>query len=49
MITSSSLDSKVYAYVTLRAIDQAQANVAIVDLIPGGFEIDISPEDAPAK
>ncbi len=44
VVTSTSVDSKVYVYVTLRAIDKPVSNVAMVDLLPGGFEIDISPE-----
>lgn len=44
VVVSTSLDSKVYAYVTVRAIDKPVSNVAIVDLLPGGFEIDISPQ-----
>ncbi len=43
-IDSVSLDSKVDVYVSVRAIDKPVANVAITDLIPGGFEADISPE-----
>jgi uncharacterized protein YfaS (alpha-2-macroglobulin family) len=43
-INSISLDSKVDVYVSVRAIDQPVSNVAITDMIPGGFEVDISPE-----
>ncbi len=41
---SAWLDSKVDVYVSVRAIDTPQRNVAVSDLIPGGFEVDISPE-----
>ncbi|HUO05534.1 MAG TPA: alpha-2-macroglobulin [Candidatus Binataceae bacterium] len=44
VITSSPLESKVDVYVSLRAIDDPVGNVAVVDLLPGGFEVDISPE-----
>jgi uncharacterized protein YfaS (alpha-2-macroglobulin family) len=43
-VTSSPIESKVDAKMSLRAIDSPVSNVAIVDMIPGGFEIDISPE-----
>ena len=43
-ITDTSLESKVDVKLSLRAIDSSIPNVAIVDLIPGGFEVDISPE-----
>ena len=43
-VTSSPIESKVDVKLSLRAIDSEIANVAIVDLIPGGFEVDISPE-----
>jgi len=43
-INSISLDSKVDVYVSVRAIDQPVSNVALTDMIPGGFEVDISPE-----
>ena len=31
-------------YVSVRAIDKPVSKVAITDMIPGGFEVDISPE-----
>ena len=43
-ITSATLDSKVYVNVLVRALDAPVDNVAVVDLLPGGFELDISPE-----
>jgi alpha-2-macroglobulin len=43
-VTSSSLESKVDVHVSVRALDKAVSNVAVVDLLPGGFEVDISPE-----
>jgi uncharacterized protein YfaS (alpha-2-macroglobulin family) len=43
-VTSSPIESKVDVKVSLRAIDSPVSNVAIVDMIPAGFEIDISPE-----
>ncbi|MGC2303302.1 alpha-2-macroglobulin [Candidatus Binatus sp.] len=43
-VTSSPVESKVDVKMSLRAIDSPVSNVAIVDMIPGGFEIDISPE-----
>jgi uncharacterized protein YfaS (alpha-2-macroglobulin family) len=42
--TASPIESKVDVKLTLRALDTSVSNVAIVDLIPGGFEVDISPE-----
>jgi uncharacterized protein YfaS (alpha-2-macroglobulin family) len=44
VITTIQLDGKVDVYVSVRAIDTPVSNVAITDLIPGGFEADISPE-----
>jgi alpha-2-macroglobulin len=44
VVTTIPLDSKVNVYVSVRAIDKPVAHAAIVDLIPGGFEMDISPE-----
>ena len=43
-VTSTPIESKVDVRLSLRAIDAPVTNVAIVDMIPGGFEIDISPE-----
>ncbi len=43
-VTSSPIESKVDVKMSLRAIDSPISNVAIVDMIPAGFEIDISPE-----
>jgi alpha-2-macroglobulin len=43
-VTSAPIDSKVDVKMSVRAIDSPASNVAIVDMIPGGFEIDISPE-----
>jgi uncharacterized protein YfaS (alpha-2-macroglobulin family) len=43
-VTSSPIESKVDVKMSLRAIDSPVSNVAIVDMIPAGFEIDISPE-----
>jgi uncharacterized protein YfaS (alpha-2-macroglobulin family) len=43
-ITASPIESKVDVKLTLRALDAPVSNVAIVDMIPGGFEVDISPE-----
>jgi uncharacterized protein YfaS (alpha-2-macroglobulin family) len=43
-VTSTPIESKVDVKLSLRAIDAPVSNVAIVDMIPGGFEIDISPE-----
>ena len=43
-ITAATLDSKVYVHVLVRALDQAVGDVAVVDLLPGGFEVDLSPE-----
>jgi uncharacterized protein YfaS (alpha-2-macroglobulin family) len=40
---SATLDSTIDVYISLRAIDNPVANVAITDMIPGGFEVDISP------
>jgi uncharacterized protein YfaS (alpha-2-macroglobulin family) len=31
-------------YVSVRALDDEKSNVAVVDLLPGGFEVDISPQ-----
>ena len=42
--TSTPIESKVDVKLNLRAINAEVSNVAIVDLIPGGFEVDISPE-----
>ncbi|HYB90952.1 MAG TPA: alpha-2-macroglobulin [Candidatus Binataceae bacterium] len=42
--TAASIESKVNVKLNLRAIDSDVSDVAIVDLIPGGFEVDISPE-----
>ena len=42
--TSTPIESKVDVKLNLRAINSDVPNVAIVDLIPGGFEVDISPE-----
>jgi alpha-2-macroglobulin len=42
--TSITLDSKIYVHVLVRALDAPVDNVAVVDLLPGGFELDISPE-----
>jgi uncharacterized protein YfaS (alpha-2-macroglobulin family) len=44
VITTIPLDGKVDVYVSVRAIDTPVSNVAITDLIPGGFEADISPK-----
>ena len=44
VVTSTPLESKVDVKLNLRAIDTSVSNVAIVDLVPGGFEVDISPE-----
>jgi uncharacterized protein YfaS (alpha-2-macroglobulin family) len=43
-IDSTSLESKVNVAVSVRAIDQEASNVAVVDLLPGGFELDLSRE-----
>jgi uncharacterized protein YfaS (alpha-2-macroglobulin family) len=43
-VTSSPIESKVDVKMSLRAIDSPISNVAIIDMIPAGFEIDISPE-----
>ncbi len=43
-ITESKLEDKVYVHVLVRALDQPVSDVAVVDLLPGGFELDISPE-----
>ena len=43
-VTSAPIESKIDVKVSLRAIDSPASNVAIVDMIPAGFEIDISPE-----
>jgi alpha-2-macroglobulin len=43
-VNSIPLDSKVRVVVSVRAIAQPVSNVAIVDLLPGGLEVDISPE-----
>jgi uncharacterized protein YfaS (alpha-2-macroglobulin family) len=43
VVTSSTLESKVDVYVSVRALDKAVSNVAVVDLLPGGFEVDLSP------
>jgi alpha-2-macroglobulin len=43
-VTSTPIESKVDVKLSLRAIDSPVSNVAIVDMIPGGFEVDISPE-----
>jgi uncharacterized protein YfaS (alpha-2-macroglobulin family) len=43
-VTSAPIESTVDIKLSLRAIDSPVSNVAIVDLIPGGFEVDISPE-----
>jgi len=43
-VTSAPIESKVDVKLSLRAIDSPVSNVAVVDMIPGGFEIDISPE-----
>jgi len=43
-VTSTPIESKVDVKLSIRAIDAPVSNVAIVDMIPGGFEIDISPE-----
>ena len=42
--SSTSLDSKIYVHVLVRALDAPVDDVAVVDLLPGGFELDISPE-----
>jgi len=44
VVTSTPIESKVDVKLNLRAIDNAVSNVAIVDMIPGGFEVDLSPE-----
>lgn len=43
-VTSSPIESKVDVKMSVRAVDSPISNVAIVDMIPAGFEIDISPE-----
>ena len=43
-VTSTPIESKVDVKLSLRAIDSPVSNVAIVDMIPAGFEVDISPE-----
>jgi len=43
-VTSAAIESKVDVKMSVRAIDSPVSNVAIVDMIPAGFEIDISPE-----
>ncbi len=43
-VNSIPLDSKVRVVVSLRAIAQPVSNVAILDMLPGGLEVDISPE-----
>jgi uncharacterized protein YfaS (alpha-2-macroglobulin family) len=42
VVNSIPLDSKVNVYLSVRALDKPVAHVAIADLIPGGFEVDIS-------
>jgi hypothetical protein len=42
--TATPIESKVDVKLSVRAIDSPLSNVAIVDMIPGGFEVDISPE-----
>jgi uncharacterized protein YfaS (alpha-2-macroglobulin family) len=44
VVNSIPLDAKVRVVVSLRAIDHPVSNVAIVDMLPGGMEVDISPE-----
>jgi len=43
-VTSSPIESKIDVKMSVRAMDSPVSNVAIVDMIPAGFEIDISPE-----
>jgi uncharacterized protein YfaS (alpha-2-macroglobulin family) len=43
-VTSSPIESKIDVKMSVRAIDSPVSNVAIVDMIPARFEIDISPE-----
>jgi alpha-2-macroglobulin len=44
VVTSIPLDGKVSVYVSVRALDKPVAHVAMIDMIPGGFEVDITPE-----
>ena len=43
-VDSTSLESKVNVAVSVRALDAPVANVAVVDMLPGGFELDLSRE-----
>jgi uncharacterized protein YfaS (alpha-2-macroglobulin family) len=43
-VNSIALDGKVDVYVSVRAIGDPVSNVAVSDLLPGGFEVDVSPE-----
>lgn len=41
---ATSLESKVKVAVSVRALDEQALNVAVVDMLPGGFELDLSRE-----
>ncbi|HTW86852.1 MAG TPA: alpha-2-macroglobulin family protein, partial [Candidatus Binataceae bacterium] len=43
-VDSASLESKINVAVSVRALDAPVSNVALVDLLPGGFELDLSRE-----
>ncbi len=43
-ITKLGIDEKLYVHLLVRATDSSVSDVAVVDMIPGGFEVDISPE-----
>ena len=43
-ITEIGIDEKVYVHVFVRGTEGEVSDVAVIDMIPGGFEIDISPE-----
>ncbi len=47
VISETTLDSKVYVHIILRSIGgEAYSDIAITDLVPGGFEIDLNCKDA---
>lgn len=47
LITTASMTDKVFVHISLRVVDKSAqdklSNVAIVDILPAGFEIDIAP------
>ena len=43
-VTEIGIDDKLYVHLFLRATEGTVNDVAVIDLLPGGFEVDLSPE-----